>query len=64
MPRGIGTPDEIDRALNGPRESDPVEITDAMIQAACIAGYGVDSDKDSNLYKLMQRALAAGLAAR
>jgi len=39
-------------------------VTEKMIQAACVAGYGVDSDKDSNLYKLMKRALAAGLAAR
>lgn len=39
-------------------------VTDGMIQAACIAGYGVDTDKDSNLYKLMKRALTAALSAR
>lgn len=37
-------------------------VTDEMIQAACVAGYGVDSDKDGNLYKLMKRALIAAFA--
>ena len=60
MPRGIRTPEEVDAILNGPRDS----VTDKMIQAACEAGYGVGTQKDSNLYKLMKRALAAGLAAR
>lgn len=39
-------------------------VTDKMIQAACVAGYGVDTDKDSNLYKLMKRALHAAFTAR
>lgn len=38
------------------------KVTDEMIQAACIAGYGVDTDNDSNLYKLMKRALIAALS--
>jgi hypothetical protein len=38
-------------------------VSDDMIQAACVAGYGVDADKDSNLYNLMKRALTAALAA-
>lgn len=42
----------------------PPLVTDEMIQAACFAGYGVDTDKDSNLYKLMQRALQAALSVR
>lgn len=37
-------------------------ITDEMIQVACVAAYGVGSNKDSNLYKLMKRALTAALA--
>lgn len=49
-----------ERAL--PRGPEPV--TDRMIQAACVAGYGVDTDKDTNLYKLMTRAIRAALDAR
>ena len=37
-------------------------VTEAMIQAACVAAYGVDTDKDSTLHKLMKRALQAALA--
>lgn len=37
-------------------------VTEEMIQAACVAGYGVDTDKDSNLYRLMKRALIAALS--
>ncbi len=40
----------------------PRVVTETMIQAACVAAYGVDSDKDSNLHKLMKRALQAALA--
>lgn len=39
-------------------------VTDEMIEAACVAAYGVGTDKDSNLYKLMKRAIGAALAAR
>lgn len=37
-------------------------VTEEMIQAACEAGYGCGADKDSNLHKLMKRALAAALS--
>lgn len=50
--------------FEGLTQREEPEITEEMIQAACVAGYGVDSDKDSNLHKLMRRALKAGLAAR
>lgn len=36
-------------------------VTEEMIQSACAAGYGVDTDKDSNLHKVMRRALEAAL---
>lgn len=39
-------------------------ITDEMIHAACVAGYGVKCHEDSNLYKVMKRVLTAALAAR
>lgn len=47
------------------RDPEPAapNVTDEMIQAACIAGYGVGTDKDTNLYKLMKRALTAALKA-
>lgn len=47
-----------------PTELDYSMVTDEMIQAACVAGYGVGTDKDSNLYKLMRRALTAALDLR
>lgn len=41
-----------------------IRVTDDMIQAACLAGYGVGADKGSNFYRLMKRAIAAALNAR
>lgn len=56
----ISKPDR-DRIASSLRQPAVSEVTDEMIQAACVAGYGVDTDKDSNLYKVMKRALGAAL---
>lgn len=59
MLRGDKVIDDINRELAADHAN---KVTDDMIQVACVAGYGVDTDKDSNLYKLMKRALIAALS--